>query len=248
MAVSGWLVQGVQGSAHAINKAGSLRMQSYRLLAAVPLSEKDKPLIKEMEQTAFSAELTRAAERDGQLAQLQGLQDYWRNELIPALMRAQNRETVSADVSQFVAGLDQLVSGFDRTTEMRIETVVLVHRVMAVFMALLLVFTIIWLRARLLQPWRQLLAMASAVSHRDFTQRANISGRNEMAMLGTALNNMSAELAESYAVLEQRVQEKPPGWSIKIRSSLFYGRPTADCIPAPRCVNACHLYSTDYRI
>ncbi len=55
MAVSGWLVQGVQGSAHAINKAGSLRMQSYRLLAAVPLSEKDKPLIKEMEQTAFSA-------------------------------------------------------------------------------------------------------------------------------------------------------------------------------------------------
>lgn len=174
MAVSGWLVQGVQGSAHAINKAGSLRMQSYRLLAAVPLSEKDKPLIKEMEQTAFSAELTRAAERDGQLAQLQGLQDYWRNELIPALMRAQNRETVSADVSQFVAGLDQLVSGFDRTTEMRIETVVLVHRVMAVFMALLLVFTIIWLRARLLQPWRQLLAMASAVSHRDFTQRANI--------------------------------------------------------------------------
>ena len=124
MAVSGWLVQGVQGSAHAINKAGSLRMQSYRLLAAVPLSEKDKPLIKEMEQTAFSAELTRAAERDGQLAQLQGLQDYWRNELIPALMRAQNRETVSADVSQFVAGLDQLVSGFDRTTEMRIETVV----------------------------------------------------------------------------------------------------------------------------
>lgn len=40
MAVSGWLVQGVQGSAHAINKAGSLRMQSYRLLAAVPLSEK----------------------------------------------------------------------------------------------------------------------------------------------------------------------------------------------------------------
>ena len=53
--------------------------------------------------------------------------------------------------------------------------------------------------------------MASAVSHRDFTQRANISGRNEMAMLGTALNNMSAELAESYAVLEQRVQEKTAG-------------------------------------
>lgn len=28
MALAGWLAQGVQGSAHAINKAGSLRMQS----------------------------------------------------------------------------------------------------------------------------------------------------------------------------------------------------------------------------
>lgn len=83
MAVSGWLVQGVQGSAHAINKAGSLRMQSYRLLAAVPLSEKDTPLLKEMEQTAFSPELSRAAERDGQQEQLKSLQEYWRNELVP---------------------------------------------------------------------------------------------------------------------------------------------------------------------
>lgn len=56
MAVSGWLVQGVQGSAHAINKAGSLRMQSYRLLAAVPLDAKDQKLLDEMEQTAFSPE------------------------------------------------------------------------------------------------------------------------------------------------------------------------------------------------
>ncbi|SPW58966.1 nitrate/nitrite two-component sensor kinase [Escherichia coli] len=249
MAVSGWLVQGVQGSAHAINKAGSLRMQSYRLLAAVPLSEKDKPLIKEMEQTAFSAELTRAAERDGQLAQLQGLQDYWRNELIPALMRAQNRETVSADVSQFVAGLDQLVSGFDRTTEMRIETVVLVHRVMAVFMALLLVFTIIWLRARLLQPWRQLLAMASAVSHRDFTQRAK---HQRAQRNGDAWNCIEQYVCRTgrkvMPYLSSGFRRKLPGWSIKIRSSLFYGRLTAVCIPAPRCVNACHRYSTAYRI
>ncbi len=82
MAVSGWLVQGVQGSAHAINKAGSLRMQSYRLLAAVPLDAKDQKLLDEMEQTAFSPELTRAAERDGQQKQLKALQDYWHNELL----------------------------------------------------------------------------------------------------------------------------------------------------------------------
>lgn len=215
MAISGWLVQGVQGSAHAINKAGSLRMQSYRLLAAVPLSAHDQKLLDEMKQTAFSPELTRAAERDGQQEQLRALQDYWHTELAPGLQRAQDRNAVAGDVMRFVTGLDRLVTAFDHTTELRIERVVMVHRLMAIFMALLFVFTIIWLRARLLQPWKQLLSMARAVSQRDFTQRAHISGRNEMAMLGSALNNMSEELAESYAVLEQRVQEKTAGLEYK---------------------------------
>ena len=107
--------------------------------------------------------------------------------------------------------IDHLVSSFDRTTELRIDRVVMVHRAMALFMGLLLIFTVIWLRARLLNPWKQLLAMARAVTQRDFTQRTHISGRNEMAMLGEALNTMSAELSESYAVLEKRVQEKTAG-------------------------------------
>lgn len=211
MAISGWLVQGVQGSAHAINKAGSLRMQSYRLLAAMPLTEADQPLIDEMTRTAFSPELTQAALRDGQLPQLQALQRYWQRNLAPGLVQAQDAAAVSGEVATFVNRIDRLVSSFDRRTEQRIDRVLLLQRGMALFMALLLVFTVIWLRARLLQPWRQLLSMAQAVSHRDFTQRAHISGRNEMAKLGMALNNMSSELAQSYAVLEQRVKEKTAG-------------------------------------
>jgi len=211
MAISGWLVQGVQGSAHAINEAGSLRMQSYRLLAAVPLTAEDKPLLDEMERTAFSPELEIAARRDGQTKQLNALQGYWHSQLKPGLQQAHSPDTVAGDVASFVARIDMLVSSFDSSTEMRIERVVTVHGVMAVFMALLLVFTIVWLRARLLYPWKQLLAVARAVTQRDFTQRAHISGRNEMAMLGQALNDMSGELAESYAVLEKRVQEKTAG-------------------------------------
>ena len=199
MAISGWLVQGVQGNAHAINEAGSLRMQSYRLLASVPLTQADQPLIDEMERTAFSPELERAAIRDGQQSQLKALQGYWHTQLEPGLKRAEDRETVARDVAGFVSRIDHLVSSFDRTTELRIDRVVMVHRAMALFMGLLLIFTVIWLRARLLNPWKQLLAMARAVTQRDFTQRTHIR------------NTMSAELSESYAVLEQRVQEKTAG-------------------------------------
>ena len=211
MAISGWLVQGVQGNAHAINKAGSLRMQSYRLLAAIPLSAADQALLDEMEVTVFSPALKDAAQRENQQPKLTALQGYWHSKLEPGLKQAQSPETVAADVANFVSRLDDLVSAFDSSTEQRIARVVLMQQLMAVFMGLLLVFTIVWLRNRLLHPWRQLLAVARAVTQRDFTQRAQVSGRNEMAMLGDALNTMSGELAESYAVLEQRVREKTAG-------------------------------------
>ncbi|MEB4676203.1 nitrate/nitrite two-component system sensor histidine kinase NarX [Enterobacteriaceae bacterium G50] len=211
MITSGRLVDGVQGSAHAINKAGSLRMQSYRLLAAIPVDEQDNALFDEMRATVFSPELIEAARRDGQQDQLLALQQYWQSSLAPGIRQAQSQDVVAGEVANFVSRIDQLVTAFDHTTEKRIHHVVWVHRAMAAIMALLLLFTVIWLRARLLRPWKQLLSMARAVSHRDFTQRAQISGRNEMATLGMALNNMSEELAESYASLERRVQEKTAG-------------------------------------
>lgn len=49
MGISAWMSQSIQGNAHAINKAGSLRMQSYRLLAQVPLDERHETLIRELE-------------------------------------------------------------------------------------------------------------------------------------------------------------------------------------------------------
>lgn len=215
MAISGWLVLGVQGSAHAINKAGSLRMQSYRLLAAIPLSPADDALLHEMEQTAFSPELAQVAERDEQQMQLHALQNYWRHDVAPALKRAQVPQEVAGEIGTYVNRIDALVTAFDHSTEQRMARVVILHRVMAILLGLLLLFTVIWLRVRLLQPWEQLLKMAQAVSQRNFSCRAQISGRNEMATLGSALNDMSEELAESYASLEQRVQEKTAGLEYK---------------------------------
>ena len=211
MGLAGWLVQGVQGSAHAINKAGSLRMQSYRLLAQIPLNTQSQALLDEMTRTAASDELTRAAKRDDQIAQLEALRGYWRDVLRPAITDARQQHDVSDKVAAYVDYIDQLVTTFDHRTEQRIRQVILLQQAMAVLSALLLIFTVIWLRKRLLRPWRQLLAMARAIGQRDFSQRAYIRGRDEMATLGDALNSMSAELAQSYASLEQRVAEKTAG-------------------------------------
>ena len=92
MAISARLVHGVQGSAHAINKAGSLRMQSYRLLAAIPLTANDQKLFNDMTATVFSPELQYSARRDGQEVQLKALQQYWQLSLGPGMK--QDRKSV----------------------------------------------------------------------------------------------------------------------------------------------------------
>ena len=96
------------GEARAINLAGSLRMQSYRLLAAVPLGENDQKLLDEMTATVFSPELQYAARHDDQQRQLQALQHYWQLELAPGMRRAQNQASVATDVAGFVDRIDQL--------------------------------------------------------------------------------------------------------------------------------------------
>lgn len=211
MSLAGWLAQGIQGNAHAINKAGSLRMQSYRLLTAIPLNENDSALLEEMEQTTWSDDLQMAAKRDGQQARLAELQHYWSSTLEPAMKIAYSAGQVTPHVAHFVGCIDRLVSSFDRTTELRLQRIILLQQSMAALMGLLMVFTVVWLRKRLLRPWRQLLELARAIGQKDFIHRVNVTGRNEMATLGMALNSMSAELAESYAVLELRVREKTAG-------------------------------------
>ncbi|BDH45623.1 histidine kinase [Salmonella enterica subsp. enterica serovar Choleraesuis] len=215
MGLAGWLAQGIQGSAHAINIAGSLRMQSYRLLAEVPLSKADHSLIAAMEENLSSDELLKAAERDKRVNDLHELRMYWQQSLRPSLLDARHQDQVRNEIGLFVGQIDRLVSAFDHATELSIQRMVLLQKVLATLMVLILIFTIVWLRRRLLNPWRQLLGMAHAVGQRDFSQRVCLRGHDEMATLSQAFNSMSGELATSYAVLEQHVAEKTARLALK---------------------------------
>ncbi|WP_300004358.1 nitrate/nitrite two-component system sensor histidine kinase NarX [uncultured Cedecea sp.] len=242
MSLSGWLAQGIQGNAHAINKAGSMRMQSYRLLAAVPLNEQDNALLEEMEKTTFSVDLQVAAEQDSQQDRLKALQRYWREELAPSLRQAKNIEQVKPYITDYVGKIDRLVTNFDRMTESRLQRIVQLQLGMAVLMGLLIIFTVIWLYQRLIRPWQELLLTAKAIGKRDFTHRVKIRGRNEMASLGVALNSMSAELSASYASLEQRVSEKTTGLEQKnqILSFLYQANRRLHS-QAPLCQRLCSV-------
>lgn len=59
---------------------------------------------------------------------------------------------------------------------------------MAVLMGLLIIFTVIWLRKRLLRPLALIVLNGAGHQSGKFTHRVNVRGRNEMATLGIALN------------------------------------------------------------
>lgn len=58
MTISNRMIISVQGNAHAINKSGSLRMQSYRLLSLVPLNTQNQRYLGILENDLVSPELT----------------------------------------------------------------------------------------------------------------------------------------------------------------------------------------------
>ncbi|MEH0876119.1 nitrate/nitrite two-component system sensor histidine kinase NarX [Pectobacterium cacticida] len=208
MSVSSWMSQSIQGNAHAINKAGSLRMQSYRLLSMVPLSAENEAYLQELEDDEMSSDLQQAVRREGLSEQFTALRIFWLGNLRPHLQQAGHPADAASDVALFVQQLDDLVSAIDHKTEQRLVMVTLVQRAFIGIMCILLVATFFYLRRRLLTPWRQLVSMAQAIGHGDFTQRIAISGHDEMSTLGQVLNSMSDELSAMYHSLEQRVAEK----------------------------------------
>lgn len=209
MSISAWMSQSIQGNAHAINKAGSLRMQSYRLLAQVPLDTRSEPLMQGLDQDEINDDLQHALEREGLTPQFLALRDYWLNQLQPQLRQARRPADVAPQVAYFVGLLDRLVSDIDRQTERRLLMVTVVQGGFIALTLLLLLGTICYLRRRLLHPWRQLVTMALAVGRGDFSARfAQCGHQDEMSSLGGALNTMSDELSTMYAGLEQRVAEK----------------------------------------
>lgn len=214
MSMAAWMAGSIEGNAHAINKAGSLRMQSYRLLSEVPLEGKNTAYIRQIEADQNSVDLLQAVERENLQPQFQALRNYWQTTLRDQILTAKHPQDVSANIAVFVGQLDVLVAELEHKTEYHLQQISLIQRGLVAVTLLLLALTIWFLRRHLLAPWRSLLSQASAITAGDFSHRyqrkrvANGDAHNEMDILGDSLNSMSLALAELVDNLAQRVAEK----------------------------------------
>ena len=233
MISSVFIAESSKGDAAALNLAGSLRMQSYRIATRLQDSrdtdthpvEKVAREIDQFERRLDHLWQTGAissAESDSKNRTLRAIMSSWRDALRPIL------ETSVADASpstaylrqvdDFVIKLDAFVKLLEQDTEAKILWLRLVQG-MALFLIVVLIFAAMYqLHSGVIAPLRDLVELASKARSGDLTVRASHVGNDELGVLGHAFNLMATDLSAMYADLEARVERQTQALRISNRS------------------------------
>ncbi|BES72764.1 nitrate/nitrite two-component system sensor histidine kinase NarX [Marinobacter nanhaiticus D15-8W] len=223
MLVSLTISTSIQGSATAINVAGSLRLHSFGLLsdmyeisrAQTAYTEAERlKVIEQFGDRLRSPDLTRTLPEDSAhplRQQYQLILDHWANDIRPALALPPDQalnQGLRSQIEQFVAQINRLVTLLEERAEARVQVMNIVQMVSLVLSVLIILFLFVDIKRRVLDPLGRLVDIAGAVARKDFSQRAHLGGADELSRLGQAFDQMTSQLSLSYEQLESETQQK----------------------------------------
>lgn len=209
MLTSAWVANSVQGNAHAINRIGFMRMQSFEMLSLVPLTRIKDDVLSTIDRSNHSQFLDEFIQSHDLIQDYQHVQQYWLNQVQPALLKASSPDEARPIVIRYVEQLDQLVHLIDKETEYRLWILKTLQTGFILLLLLLLFVNVIHLHRRIFYPWRKLLTMALELKNGDFRSRFPVENkRDEMNQLGIMLNSMADKLETMYSNLESLVATK----------------------------------------
>lgn len=204
----------IRGDAEALNKAGSLRMQAYRLALVTGESEAQElaAYITEFEATLTTPSLINAIDKNAQddLSSKYALvQSQWQHLMLPLLQQLPpQKRAFRLEVPVFVDLLDNFVNELQVESERKLS-VIRGLQVSTLFVTVLTSFIVILgVHNLLLMPLQELVQLAKNIGHGSFEGRIKFSADNELGVLAEALNQMSVELFDLYENLEKKVEEK----------------------------------------
>lgn len=237
MASSGIIAESVQGSGEAINLAGTLRMQTYRMTSlalSARLSEGDNASvrpddaiatfettladshIRELMPRHVETELTRSYATVMQAWQT--IKPRFRAEMEGDMPAGTGQPPLIVEANEFVDKINHLVTQIEHDTEAKILVLRMVLGA-ALLMTLLVGSLMMYLaRNDLILPLRDLLSFAANVGRGDLAARTEHTGSDELGRLGQAFNHMAEDLSRMYQNLEARVEEKTTELTIANRS------------------------------
>jgi len=204
-------VAGSQSDAEAINIAGSLRMQSYRLAYDLDNGAAElEPHLQQYQQSLQAPALLKldrfyvpAEVREKYLA----LRQTWHG--LAQQIRAGQSAAYQAQVAGYVAQIDHFVLELQRYSELKLTLVAAVGALGYIAIIGLVLFCIRFIRRQVVAPLKQLVDASQRVQQRDFRHPPlDVSLPNELGVLSQAFTAMSDDLAAFYQSLERQVHEK----------------------------------------
>lgn len=233
MASSGIIAESVQGSGEAINLAGSLRMQTYRMSSLALSADRHAAAqlgdaIDVFESTLADPHITELMPRQAETELSRGYADVrqawqkvkprFRAAADGGARAAANQISLIAEVDVFVDKIDHLVKQIERDTEAKILVLRMVLGAALLMTLLVGTLTLYLARNDLILPLRDLLSFAANVGRGNLAVRTEHTGSDELGRLGQAFNHMAEDLSRMYQNLEARVTEKTAELTIANRS------------------------------
>lgn len=230
MSISALVALSTKGNGEAINLAGSLRMQSWRMTSYYLALGRDettegehwmKAATKQFEVTLNNPTLTKAlsGNADSEVASSYArVYTHWQTVISPRLLALSRGATVLdddaaarhilADINDFVAQIDYFVRQLANDTEAKIQVMSIMLGIALVVTVLIVLLTIFLIHTGMVTPLRALLNMTKMVAQGDLSVRTAHIGDDELGRLGQSFNGMAAELSKLYQNLEDRVAQK----------------------------------------
>ncbi|KEY60281.1 nitrate/nitrite two-component system sensor histidine kinase NarQ [Serratia sp. DD3] len=204
-------VAGSLRDAEAMNIAGSLRMQSYRL--AYELTNGSERLGEHLlqYQQSLQAPALRNLERfyvPGDVRQKYlALRQSWQDLEKQVLMGPAGN--YQSNVASYVNQIDHFVLALQRYSERKLTIVAAISVMGYIVVIGLVLFCIRFMRRQVVTPLKHLVDASLSMQQRNFNHPPlEVSLPNELGVLSQTFTTMSGELAKLYQSLEQKVREK----------------------------------------
>jgi two-component system nitrate/nitrite sensor histidine kinase NarX len=223
MSTSWMVAETTQGNGEAINIAGSLRMQSWRMASLYQrILQDDKPAYRETLQQAiqrFETDLAAGSilavlPEDGTTPLKQvyrQVETGWQTRIKPALTlqsTTARNAVVLDEIPLFVAHINDLVKQIEEATEAKIFALRVILGVTVIGTILVVALSIYLVNNILVTPLKSLLGLTDQIRQGNLAVRTDLAGEDEIGQLGQAFNLMAENLSRLYQNLEARVEQK----------------------------------------
>jgi len=227
-----------EGFAAAINQAGTLRMQSYRISSSlvqpgktgtIEAAHNTQHLVAEFEQRLYNPRIHTVLSKEVSpqvQATYRAVEDEWEAFMQPIMSDYIGR-ALGGDVDArtdtrlqelklaylgrvdaFVDLIHAFVRALEIEAEQKIQQLRFIQIVVLILTFIVVVVILYFGKKDVLVPLRDLLTFAKAVRGGDFSIRSHPRREDELGQLGYAFNLMAEDLSKIYADLEKRVEEK----------------------------------------